>query len=58
MSSYKIQTGVRLEEEALEKVRFIAKKQKRSLNSLVEYLIDCEINRYETENGTIQINLI
>ena len=57
MATDKIQTGIRLEEEALIKIRYIAKKQKRTLNSLVEYLIDIEINRFEVENGTIPVEV-
>ena len=55
MATDKIQTGIRLEELALEKIRFIAKKQKRTLNSLIEYLVDREINAFETEHGVVQI---
>ena len=55
MATDKVQTGIRLEYVALEKIRYIAKKQKCTLNSLVEYLVDCEINAYEKENGVIPI---
>lgn len=55
MATSKIQTGIRLEEICLEKLRFIATKQKRSLNSLAEYVFDREIARYEKEHGTIQL---
>ena len=53
MAVYKIQTGIRIDEIALHKLRHIAQQQKRSLNSLAEYLFDCEIKRYEAENGPI-----
>ena len=56
MATDKIQTGIRLEYDALEKIRFIAKKQKRTLNSLVEYLVEREINTYERENGIIHLD--
>jgi len=55
MATDKVPTGIRLEYIALEKIRYIAKKQRRSLNSLVEYLVDCEIETYENENGVIQV---
>ena len=55
MATDKIQTGIRLEEIALIKIRYIAKKEKRTLNSLVEYLVDCKINQFENENGAIPL---
>ena len=53
MATDKIQTGIRIEAEALEKIRYVAKKQKRTLNSLVEYLVDQEIIKYEADHGPI-----
>jgi len=55
MATNKAQTGIRMERIALEKLRYIAAKQKRTLNSLVEYLADQEIIRYEAENGVIAV---
>ena len=57
MATDKIQTGIRLEEAALIKLRYIAKEQRRTLNSLAEYLFDCEIKRYESEHGAIPVDL-
>ena len=57
MATEKAQTGIRLERGALEKIRFVAKKQKRTLNSLVEYLVDREINIFEAEHGAIPVDL-
>ena len=51
----KIQTGIRLEEEALKKIRYVAKKEKRTLNSMVEFLVECKINQFESENGSIPL---
>ena len=53
MATLKIQTGIRVEENTLEKLRFIASKQKRSLNNLAEYVLEREIEKYEAENGAI-----
>jgi len=58
MSIKKIQTGLRLEEEALAKITFIAKKQKRSLNNQIEFLVHQCIESYESENGIIPINQV
>lgn len=41
----------------LEKLRYIALKQKRSLNSLAEYIFDREISAFEAEHGAIPIEL-
>ncbi|MCL2566369.1 MAG: Arc family DNA-binding protein [Defluviitaleaceae bacterium] len=56
MSIKRIQTGLRLEEEALAKITFIAKRQKRSFNNQIEFLVQQCIESYEAENGTIPIN--
>ena len=55
MATDKVQTGIRLEYIALEKIRYIANKQKRTLNSMVEYIVDREIAAYEKENGVISV---
>ena len=55
MATDKVQTGIRLEFEALAKLRYIAKKQKRTLNSLAEYLVAREIEAYEKEHGVIPV---
>ena len=56
MPTSKIQTGIRVDEIMLKKLRYIAMKQKRSLNSLAEYIFDREINSFETENGHIPLD--
>ena len=53
----KIQTGLRLEENALAKITFIAKKQKRSLNNQIEFLVEQFIEKYESEHGPIPVSL-
>lgn len=55
MATFKIQTGLRLEEDVWEKISYIAKKNKRSLNSQIEFLVEGHIAEYEKINGTIPL---
>lgn len=55
MATTKIQTGIRFEEEMLQKITFIAKRNRRSLNAQLEFLVQRCIEEYEAENETIQI---
>jgi len=55
MATSKIQAGLRLEEEALKKITYIAKIKKRSMNAQVEYLVQKCIDEYEKEKGEIII---
>jgi hypothetical protein len=55
MSTSKIQTGLRLEPEALRKLTWIAKKQKRSLNAQLEFAAQQCIDEYESAHGAIPI---
>jgi len=57
MATNKVQTGLRLEEEALQKITFIAKKQKRSLNAEIEFAVQRAIEEYEKANGAIPVEL-
>lgn len=54
MATNKIQTGIRFEPELLEKITYIAKQNKRSLNAQLEYLAQVCVNEFEKENGTIE----
>jgi hypothetical protein len=56
MATNKIQTGIRFEEEMLLKITYIAKDNRRSLNAQLEFLVQKCIEKYELDNGTIQIN--
>lgn len=58
MATNKIQTGIRFEPELLEKITYIAKQNKRSLNAQLEYLAQLCVNEFEKENGTIKITEI
>ena len=55
MATDKIQTGLRLEQEILRKVKVIAKRNKRSLNSEVEFIVQEYVQEYEKENGMVEI---
>ena len=57
MANIKIQTGLRLDESTYNKLKFIAKKENRSLNNLSEYAIQKYISAYENEYGPIQVDL-
>ncbi len=54
MATTKIQTGLRLNETSYEKLRALASREARSLNNLVEYIIQRYLEDYETTNGPIQ----
>lgn len=53
MATNKIQSGFRFDEETLKKISYIAKRNKRSLNGQVEFLVQQCIETYEEENGPI-----
>lgn len=42
-----------LEDEYLDKMRYIAKRETRSLSNLLEHLCKLCIEKYEAENGEI-----
>ena len=44
-----------IEDEYLEKMRFIAKRETRSLSNLLEHLCKLYIEKYEQEKGKIEI---
>ena len=56
MATDKIQTGIRLEEVMLNKLKYIAKAEKRTLNSLAEYIFDREVKAYEAQYGVIPVD--
>jgi Arc-like DNA binding domain. len=56
MATSKIQTGLRLPEDDLKKITYIAKKQKRSLNSQLEFAVQECIEKYEKDNGEIEVS--
>ena len=44
-----------IKEEYLEKMRYIAKRETRSLSNLLEHLCKLYIEEYELKNGKIKI---
>lgn len=55
MSTNKIQTGLRLNENLYEKVRILADREQRSLNNLIEYALQKYVDAYEAQNGAISV---
>ena len=53
MATDKIQTGIRVHEEMLKKITYIAKKNHRSLNAQLEHLTQECIDAYEQQHGKI-----
>ena len=53
MPTNKIPFTFHLEEDYLEKMRFIAKRETRSLSNLLEHLCKLYIEKYEQEHGEI-----
>lgn len=56
MPTNKIQTGIRFDEEMLNKITYIAKQNRRSLNAQFEYITQKCIEEYEKEKGQIPLN--
>lgn len=56
MKGNRIQTGIRFDAELLYKISFIAKQNKRSLNAQLEYLAQKCVDKYEDENGKIDVD--
>ena len=52
----RVQTGIRFEEEMLNKIAYIAKKNRRSLNAQLEFLVQQCIEEYEKEHREIQLS--
>ena len=55
MATMKIQTGLRLEEEVYSKLRFLSTKEHRSINNLVEYIVEKYLAEYESANGALPV---
>lgn len=53
MATSKVQTGLRLEAETLNKISYIAKRNKRSLNAQLEFLVQNCVEDYELKYGVI-----
>ncbi len=46
--------SLRISEEMLRKIKYIADINKRSTNKEIEFVLEQYINRFEKENGTIE----
>lgn len=55
MGTNKIQTGIRFNQDLLNKITFVAKKNMRSLNAQLEFLAQECVEEYEAKNGEILI---
>ncbi len=56
MAIIKAQFTLRLDLENHAKIKKIAQAESRSLTNMIEFLIKKEIDRYENENGIIDIS--
>jgi hypothetical protein len=55
MNAQKIQVGLRLEPDVLKKIAWLAKKQKRSLNSQIEFAVEQSVEDYEATHGPVPV---
>ena len=53
MTTKKKQVNIRLQPNVYEKLKIIASKDKRAVSNLVEYWVEQEIIKYETDYGKI-----
>ena len=53
MATNRIQTGLRISEDIYTKIKFLCKKEQRSLNNLIEYTLQQYIEQYEEAHGEI-----
>ena len=51
-----VSCNVRVEEESWDKLRIIARNNKRSINKEIEYIIDERIREYEEKFGKVEID--
>ena len=56
MATNKIQTGLRLNETAYDKLRILSSREARSLNNLIEYVLQKYLDEYEAKNGAIIVS--
>lgn len=47
---------LRIEQTTMDKIKFIAKENGRSVNKEIEFQLKKSVSDYEKENGTIQIS--
>lgn len=55
MAISKIQTGLRINETSYAKLKTLSEKENRSLNNLVEYIIQKYLEDFEKTHGAIPL---
>lgn len=50
-------TMLRLPEETIKKIKFLANAEHRSMNMEIEHILNVYIANYESENGVISVTL-
>lgn len=55
MATNKIQTGLRINEQSYQKLKTLCLQENRSINNLIEYIIQKYLETYESENGSIPL---
>lgn len=55
MANYYTPFSLRISEELLTKVKYIASENKRSANKEIEFLLEQYIKAYESEHGRIPV---
>lgn len=55
MATNKVQTGLRLNEALYDKIRTISTMEKRSLNNLIEFVLQKYVEDYEKKNGPVPL---
>jgi hypothetical protein len=55
MAVSKIQTGLRINETTYAKLKTLSMQENRSINNLVEYIIQRYLNDFEKSNGVIPL---
>ncbi len=53
MAVFKVQTGLRLDEPTYNRLKVIASQEKRSLNNLIELILQKYLEEYEEQHGPI-----
>lgn len=51
MSTSKIQIGLRVDDAMRSKLKYLAEKESRSINNLVEHIVKQYLDDYELKNG-------
>ena len=57
MGNYYSPFPLRISEELMEKIKVIAVKHKLSAKKEIDYALECYVEKYEKENGTIDVEL-